>query len=194
MTRHPAHFTSAALSQTAHWITFSLTDATWTEIQNKWWQDSYINDIQGILIIHVNTNTWTFSQSSGLPTMKKKGGGDCSIDNQYTRLSQKFQRWFQSESETNNPWKLLLCYTLVCKLRTGGRYQQQCRKCSVHIVSCKMATLLNELTRVKVHVNNPIPVGTTHGTHDWMWLSIAQTYCNPTSAAMVLQLQVDGQV
>jgi hypothetical protein len=42
-----------------------------------------------------------------------------------------------------------------------------------------MATLLNELTRDKVHTNNPIPVGTKHGTHEnpqtELWLSMALT-------------------
>jgi len=43
-----------------------------------------------------------------------------------------------------------------------------------------MATLLNQLTRDKVHTNNPIPVGTKHGNHEHpqieLWLSIALTY------------------
>ena len=42
-----------------------------------------------------------------------------------------------------------------------------------------MATLLNELTRGKMHTNNPIPVGTNMepiNTHRLMWLSIVQTY------------------
>jgi len=55
-----------------------------------------------------------------------------------------------------------------------------------HSVSCKMATLLNELTRDKVHTNNPIPVGTKHGTYEHpqtMWLSIVQTYLSPNKCS-----------